>query len=107
MKHLQAGWPAYRDETSEMLPQAIFNNCQNNKIVPAERDEIFSYKHMTSPSHFPSCLSIQTAPKVVFTLYLSHHHMTKLNQDFKYERMLRLIHTIGHVAYDSYSGAFN
>ena len=34
-KRLQAGWPAYRDKTSEMPPQAIFNNCQNNKIVPA------------------------------------------------------------------------
>ena len=29
-KHSQAGWPGCRDESSEIRPQAIFNNCQNN-----------------------------------------------------------------------------
>ena len=31
-KHLQAGYPGCRDESSEIPPQAIFNNCQNNTM---------------------------------------------------------------------------
>ena len=31
----QTGQPTCRDESSKMPLQAIFNNCQNNKIVPA------------------------------------------------------------------------
>jgi hypothetical protein len=29
-KHLQAGWPGCRDESSKIPPQVIFNNCQIN-----------------------------------------------------------------------------
>jgi hypothetical protein len=29
-KQSQAGYPGFRDESSKIMPQAIFNNCQNN-----------------------------------------------------------------------------
>ena len=44
-KQSRAGQPSCRDERSKILPQAVFNNCQNNvknKNCPGKRDEIFS-----------------------------------------------------------------
>ena len=50
-KHSQAGWPGYRDESSKMPPQAIFNNCQNNEIFPAS---VMKFSHINTRQIHPA-----------------------------------------------------
>ena len=55
------GWKfLYRDESSKIPQQGIFNNCQNNisvKNCPGKRDEIFSYRRKGNSYHLPGCLA--------------------------------------------------
>ena len=45
-KHSQAGQPGSRDENSKIPPQAIFNNCQNNKIVNTREIKIVNTREI-------------------------------------------------------------
>jgi hypothetical protein len=64
-KHLQAGQPGCRDESSKIRPQAIFNllskQSQNNKIAPASGMK-FSHKHKRNSSRLPGCLAKRASP---------------------------------------------
>ena len=50
-KHSQAGWLSCPDESSKMPLQAIFNNCQNNKIVPAGG---MTFSHINTRENHPA-----------------------------------------------------
>jgi hypothetical protein len=58
----QTGQPTCRDESSKMPLQAIFNNCQNNKIVPSSGMKFFHINRREIHPTYTGCLAKRPSP---------------------------------------------
>ena len=76
-KHSQVCWPVCWDESSKMQLQAIFNNCQNYKIVLASMVE---FSHINTRQ---ICLAHLTKQLAISGLTMSFSHISRQARTMK------------------------
>ena len=70
-KYSQAGQLGCGDESSKILSQAIFNNCQNNKIVPASG---MKFSHISTSKRNYSATRLSSAKRLPYKQAFKNYH---------------------------------